>query len=410
MFEWEMPKWLNELLPILILLAVVVVVFTRLPKVKGLDYHPSYRRRRIRNWLPLGLLYAFLYMGRYNIKASQRAFGEIANAVGDPLMGNADFATIFLVGTAVYGFAFIFNGPLTDRIGGKAAILIGGAGALVMNFLMGLATWSVTSHGPESEWLLQNFVLVLTIMYAINMYFQSFGAVAIVKVNAPWFHVRERGVFGAIFGILISLGVYFAFDWSYKIIAYFPLEWIFLAPSCLLLLFWIAVIFMVKNTPKEAGHENIDTEDATSGDDSPPLGVTTVFTMMLKNPIIMTIACIEFCSGFMRQAIMQWFQTFAKQTNATLGLVEGFVYNNWGLLLCCAGIMGGMFAGIISDKVFQSRRGPVAGLLYGAMLVMAIILTFTYQSTIVGPLVIVMSMCVIVPQVCHSLTEVKCLW
>ena len=116
---------------------------------------------------------------------------------------------------------------------------------------------------------------------------------------------------------------------------------------------------------------------------------------MLKYPIIMTIACIEFCSGFMRQAIMQWFQTFAKQTNATLGLVEGFVYNNWGLLLCCAGIMGGMFAGIISDKVFQSRRGPVAGLLYGAMLVMAIILTFTYQSTIVGPLVIVMSMCVI---------------
>jgi OPA family glycerol-3-phosphate transporter-like MFS transporter len=43
--------------------------------------------------------------------------------------------------------------------------------------------------------------------YAANMYFQSFGAVSIVKVNASWFHLRERGTFGGIFGILISLGL-----------------------------------------------------------------------------------------------------------------------------------------------------------------------------------------------------------
>jgi OPA family glycerol-3-phosphate transporter-like MFS transporter len=48
------------------------------------------------------------------------------------------------------------------------------------------------------------------LLYGLNMYFQSFGAVSIVKVNAAWFHVRERGTFGGIFGILISLGVYFA--------------------------------------------------------------------------------------------------------------------------------------------------------------------------------------------------------
>ena len=49
------------------------------------------------------------------------------------------------------------------------------------------------------------------------MYFQSFGAVSIVKVNASWFHLRERGTFGGIFGILISLGIYLAFDWAPKI-------------------------------------------------------------------------------------------------------------------------------------------------------------------------------------------------
>jgi MFS transporter, OPA family, glycerol-3-phosphate transporter len=46
------------------------------------------------------------------------------------------------------------------------------------------------------------------------MYFQSYGAVSIIKVKAYWFHVRERGVLRAIFGTLISLGIYFAFDWG----------------------------------------------------------------------------------------------------------------------------------------------------------------------------------------------------
>ena len=32
------------------------------------------------------------------------------------------------------------------------------------------------------------------IVYAVNMYFQSYGAVSIIKVKAYWFHVRERGV------------------------------------------------------------------------------------------------------------------------------------------------------------------------------------------------------------------------
>jgi OPA family glycerol-3-phosphate transporter-like MFS transporter len=390
-----MPEWLNELLPIIILLVVVAIVISRLPKVEGLDYTQAFRFRRVRNWLPMGLLYAFLYMGRYNLKASQRAFNEIANSMGDALMGNAEFSTIFGIGTAVYGFAFIINGPLTDRIGGKAAMLIGAAGALLMNFLMGLSTIFVTGQSEAGVMIGNNFVTILSILYAVNMYFQSFGAVAIVKVNAPWFNVRERGVFGAIFGILISLGIYFAFDWSYFILDHFSIEWVFFAPTVLLFIFWILVFLLVKNTPAEAGHPKLDTGDATSGDDSPRLPAVQVFKKMLKNPIIMTIACIEFCSGFLRQAIMQWFPTFAKQTNETLLLDSSFVRENWGMLLCCAGIMGGVFAGVISDRVFQSRRGPVAGILYLMMAIGAIFMTFSYQSMMIGGTVIAMSLFVI---------------
>ncbi len=351
-----MPEWFLRFYPVLILLAVVGVIFYRLPTVE-VGHDKKYLRRRITNWLPLGLTYAFLYMGRYNLKVSKYAFGEMAGSDGSPLMGNADFGYIFMVGTIVYGVSFLINGPLTDRMGGRFSILTGAMGALVMNALMGLASLSLLHHGPLHKVLATNFVMVFSILYAINMYFQSFGAVAIVKVNAPWFHVRERGVFGAIF--------------------------------------WIIDFMVVRNTPSDAGLADFNTGDATSGDDGPRLGALAVFKKMLTSPIILTIAGVEFCSGFLRQAIMQWYGSFAKQTDGVLHLKHSFVNEHWGLLLCIAGITGGVFAGTISDHLFQSRRGPVAGVLYGIMLISSVVLAFTYTTPIVGWLVIFMSMAVI---------------
>jgi OPA family glycerol-3-phosphate transporter-like MFS transporter len=390
----SLPEWLNKLLPILLLLVVVTIVVARLPKI-DVGHSKAFLRRRIQNWLPLGLTYAFLYMGRYNLTVSKRAFGEMRNAAGDALMGNADFGYIFAAGTIVYGVSFVINGPLTDKHGGKFAILLGAGGSAAVNGLMAFASWSLLNHGPMYDLLASRFTVVFSVLYAMNMYFQSFGAVAIVKVNAPWFHVRERGVFGAIFGILISLGVYFAFDLGGAILKGAGLVWVFAAPTLLLSLLWVVDAFVVRNTPGDAGMKDFDTADASSGDDGPRLPAAQVFKKMLTNPVILTIAAIEFCSGFLRQAIMQWYGAFAKQTDAVLGLRDSFVNKNWGMLLCCAGIMGGVFAGTISDHVFQSRRGPVAGVLYGAMLISAIVLTFVYQMPIVGFMVIFMSMCVI---------------
>jgi OPA family glycerol-3-phosphate transporter-like MFS transporter len=389
-----MLDWIKELVPIFLLLIVVGFVFVRLPQV-DVGHDKAYLRRRIQNWLPLGLTYAFLYMGRYNLKVSQYAFEEIAGPDGSPLMGNTGFGIVFMVGTIVYGVSFLINGPLTDRMGGRFSILTGALGAMVANLLMGLASLTLLKHGPLSEYITANFIVLFSVLYAINMYFQSFGAVAIVKVNAPWFHVRERGVFGAIFGILISLGIYFAFDLGGMILSKMGLIWVFLVPAILLGIFWVIDFRVVRNTPALAGLADFNTGDATSGDTGPRLGAVKVFKKMLTNPIILTIAGVEFCSGFLRQAIMQWYGSFAKQTDAVLGLKSSFVNENWGLLLCIAGITGGVFAGTISDHLFQSRRGPVAGFLYGVMLVGTIVLTFTYTTPMVGWLVIIMSMAVI---------------
>ncbi len=341
---------LIKCLPILVLVAVVSLVVSRLPKV-DLGHSQSFLKRRAANWLPLGLTYAFLYMGRYNLTVAKNALGS--------LITNADFGTIFGIGTWVYGLSFVINGPLTDKWGGRRTILISAIGSAFANLAMGMVLVSGTTH----------VVPWFTLCYALNMYFQSFGAVSIVKVNAAWFHLRERGTFGGIFGILISLGVYFAYDWGELIVKNASVSMVFFVPMVILLVFAAIDYFMVFDTPGEAGHKDFDVGDATNGAMGEKLGVVEIGKRMLKNPVVITIAAIEFCSGFLRNAIMQWYIIFSKQT----GQMGHFVAANWGLTSCIAGILGGVFAGTISDKIFHSRRGPVSSILYAIMLVGAVL-------------------------------------
>jgi OPA family glycerol-3-phosphate transporter-like MFS transporter len=351
----------------------------------------EFRLRRFLNWFPMGLTYAFLYMARYNLTVSKTALGE--------MMSKADFGIIFAAGTFTYAFAFLINGPLTDKIGGKKAILIGAAGAAIANAMMGTIIYGILML----NWTL-NLTLVFSILYALNMYFQSYGAVAIVKVNSAWFHIRERGIFGGIFGILISLGLYFAFDWGESIVRATKSVapqlnlveqvlrsligatsanidqtwWVFFIPAIILAIFFIIEAFLLRDQPSQAGFADFETGDASAGEMDRKFNLKEILVKILTNPIILTIAFIEFCSGVMRNGIMHWYKIFSND----MGYAAGFFFDrNWGLLLMLAGVLGGIFAGFISDKIFGSRRGPVAALLYGLMLVATIAMfPFVVQS------------------------------
>ena len=366
---------MTELLPIALLLGIIGLVVVRLPRVE-LGHSRGFLRRRFLNWFPVGLSYAFLYMGRYNLTVCK-------NALGSQVMSKEDFGTIFSVGTVVYGVSFLINGPLTDKWGGRRTILIATVGAALANLAMGVVLWTGRRH---------DLVSVFVPLYAVNMYFQSFGAVSIVKVNSAWFHVRERGTFGGVFGILISLGIYFAFDWGQLIVDHAPLPWLFFVPTIALLTLAAADFFLVRDTPGQAGQTDFDTADASSGDDGPALSAIEVGKRMFKNPVIMTIACVEFFSGFLRNAIMHWYPIFAKE----IGVAKtAFVPQHWGMMTCGAGILGAVFAGVLSDRIFQSRRGPVSAVLYGAMLLGTCAMFAVLGSPVLGGLVVLMSLCII---------------
>ena len=372
-----MPLWLQRLLPIVGLLIAVAIVLRRLPKVE-LGHSPEFQRRRILNWLPLGLTYAFLYFGRYNLSAIA---GELDKA---GLLSKSQFNEIDAYGAWVYGFGFLINGPLTDRFGGRATMLLATAGSAIVNFLMA-SSFRAVAPGADGGDLRQS----LLVLNAINMYFQSFGAVSIVKVNAPWFHVRERGVLGGLFGILISLGLYFSYDWSLMLEKSFGYAMAFWVPGAVLAACVLVTYFFVRDSPAHAGFKDFDTGDATSGQVG-AMKLGQVVRRMFSQRVIWIIVAIEFCSGFLRQSVMKQYRLYAKAVGIT-----GFVYDNWGMLLCIAGILGGVLAGFISDHVFGSRRGPVSSVLYGGMLCGTIVACYTLGQPALAWAVIFMSLCVI---------------
>ena len=367
-----------------VLLTVIGIYFYNNPMKHG----PWFLSRRFINWFPLGMTYSFLYMGRYNLTVAKNALGT--------LMSNRDFGMIFGIGTGVYAFSFLVNGPLVDKIGGKKGILIAALGAAAANVAMGVVVWLVLTGRADLP-----LFWPLSVCYALNMYFQSYGAVSIIKVKANWFHVRERGVFGAIFGTLISFGVYFAFEWGQAIVdmtkakmpaapggltnflrgwfvptgATMDATWaVFFIPAIILVGWAVFDFWLIKETPEGAGFPYLDTHDASSGHMHEEYSTVDLLKKVFLSPLMLLLGGVELTAGVLRNGIMQWYTIFAKQV-PQVG-AEWFAHN-WGLLLCMFGIVGGFAGGLISDKFFQSRRGPPAALFCAFMLMMAAVMAMT---------------------------------
>lgn len=364
---------------VIILISLITYIITLYFLRNPMRHSKAFMWRRFLSWFPLGMTYAFMYMARYNLDSLATA----------EVITKAQKSQISGWGFFVYAFALFTTGPFIDKIGGKKGMILAAMGAAFFNTLMGWALY-LYLHKPGDF----DIVLILSILYSLNMYFQSFGAISTIKVKSFWFHVRERGTFGAIFGTLISLGVYFAFDWTEAIVkavnvnvqetsllrdlfaqlfvldssSISPFWLVFFIPSGLLLLWAFIGFLLITDTPDQAGLGRLETHDASHNDHQDLSSWWKIIKSVLTNRVLLMIGVIEFTSGVLRDGVMKWYRLFAKDT----GLGVENVVSNWGLWACVTGIVGAFIAGWVSDKYFHSRRAPVAGLFQLVMLGAAI--------------------------------------
>jgi OPA family glycerol-3-phosphate transporter-like MFS transporter len=308
-------------------------------------HSPAFRRRRAINWFTLGLTYASMYMGRYNLSFANKALSDTYG------WDKTQIGTIITAALTIYGISALFNGPLADRIGGRKAMLIGVVGSVIFNVVFGLGAYvGVLGTGTA---LLAYFASA----WALNAYFQSYSALALIKVNSGWFHVRERGVFSAIFGSMIQSGRALIFFVGGLAVALLPWQWVFFIPAGIMAFMGLLTFFFVRDSPEEAGYPPFDTADASSGD-TEKVNLAYLVKKVFTNPVTVTIAIAEFCTGFVRHGFEQWFPRYMQEAQHLA--LDSAVFQKGAFTVVLAGIAGAFAAGTISDWVFRSRRPPVA--------------------------------------------------
>ena len=339
--------------------------------------HPlGFKTRRGLNWFTVGLLYAMFYMCRYNFRfagAGMRA--EFGWSTGDI----ANLAAWFSV---AYGTGQLLNGLFCDRIGGRASMLIGAVGSILVNLVIGFSPWTSS-------------FAVFAAMWMVNGYIQAAGTPGMVKINAAWFNREERGLFSGIFGFMIQSGqamISMLAPWilaGFSFLAFVvgPGEWrmLFCLPPIFLGLVSVWFYFVAAESPEAADfHGTIqDDVDNSAGTTVP---VLESFKFVFSNPIVWFYAVAYGCTGAVRHAADQlsplYFEDvlgFNMKTN--LPAIASFTL----VLVPLVAVCGSVLSGWASDRFFRGNRYPVAMVLYYGEAFVIAAATTVMALKLIGP-------------------------
>jgi OPA family glycerol-3-phosphate transporter-like MFS transporter len=339
--------------------------FARIPHPKG------FRARRGLNWGLLGLLYTSFYLCRYNLSISNKAISEEYG------FSRADMGLIITTALLTYAFGQILNGLLTDKLGGKRAMLIGASGTLVMNLLFGAVSLLPIVNAPATSPQIHLFhgeivlslISLFVVVRGIDGYFQAFGAPGMIKINTAWFAHRERGRFAGIYGFMINLGRFGIFKLGPALLAGFaflglwqvpPLHWrwLFWVPAAVCGMVALCMALLVKQTPEELGFPPVgETQDSNE-----TISLRRVLVAILTNPAVWITALAYSCTGAVRQSVDQWFPRYMQEVHH-LNLESG-QFQFLGFMIPFVASAGSLISGYLSDTAFKGRRAPVAAGIY----------------------------------------------
>jgi OPA family glycerol-3-phosphate transporter-like MFS transporter len=310
-------------------------------------------------------MYTSYYLCRYNFSYANKS---IADEFG---FTKSDMSTILAANFVAYGIGQIVNGLLTDRIGGKRAMLIGAGGTVAMNLLFGAASfWGLLS--------------LFTLLWSLNGYAQSFGAPGFIKINSAWFSEKQRGTFAGIFGFMINLGRLLANQLLPALLAGFTFlgmwhvppqhwRWLFWIPAGVASVVAVVLALTVADTPEEVGYVGVFAGEADHADAGILGRFRVVFWQIVSNPVVWIIAMAYACTGAVRQSIDQWFPRYFQEVYHLD--MTGAKFQWLGFLIPLVASAGSLLSGWISDRFFDSRRAPVAAGIYTIEVVVILIAT-----------------------------------
>jgi OPA family sugar phosphate sensor protein UhpC-like MFS transporter len=312
----------------------------------------QYRRHRMRVLIAITLGYGLVYTCRLAL-----------SVVKKPLIDEGIFTPVELglIGAGLfYGYAVgkLVNGFLADHANMKVFFAFGVLLSAVANLGMGFST----------------VLTVSVLLWALNGWFQGFGAPAGIVSLANWYSNSERGRFYGIWSTAHSIGEGLTFVAVAALVAHFGWRYGFWGPGLLCVAVAWGLHHFMQDRPRTMGLPEVNDwhNDHWEKDElTKKSSLLKVQFSILAVPAIWVLALASATNYIVRYAINSWGILYLQEARG-YSLVEA------GSLLMAntiAGIAGCIAFGYISDKVFNARRPP-ANLLFALLEIFALLLIF----------------------------------
>jgi OPA family sugar phosphate sensor protein UhpC-like MFS transporter len=299
----------------------------------------TFRHHRLRILVAITIGYSFAYTCRLALSVVKKPLidAEIFTPIELGLIGSALFWA--------YAAGKLVNGFLADHANMKVFFATGVMLSALLNIGMGFST-----------------VLAVSVaLWALNGWFQGFGAPAGVVAMTSWFGNRERGRIYGIWSTAHSMGEGLTFLVGTLLVAAFGWRLGFWGPGALCVLVAIAIYALMQDRPGTLGLPNVNDwrgehwqEGAAQGAAASPRRLIATQLSVLKIPAVWVLALASATMYVTRYAINSWGVLYLQEARG-YSLVEA---GSFMMINTLAGIAGCVAYGFVSDKVFGARRPP----------------------------------------------------
>ena len=305
---------------------------------------PLYERWRWQIFGITWLAYAGFYLTRKSFSVAKIEMGQ-PTSLG---LSSQEMAWIDGAFLAAYAVGQFFWGVCGDRRGTRFVILIGMLGTV----LAALAT------GASSA------VSVLVVLFAAHGIFQASGWAPLSKNLGCFFSRSERGTVMGLWCTNYALGGFIATIYAAYFGQLYGWRFAFYVPALTLLAIWVLFFGFQRNRPEDVGLPPIEKyhgekEATLKPGEKPadePEGSWKVIGEVLTNPMVLLLAAVYFFMKPARYAILFWAPKYLNEKLGTNMTQSGAI----SALFELAGPLSVFLAGVISDRLFATRRIPLS--------------------------------------------------
>lgn len=313
-----------------------------------------YRRYRLGIIIAVTVGYGFYYTCRIGLSVVKKPLIDSGLLTMEQLgwLGAASF----------YGYAFgkLINGFLADYSNVRKMFSLGLFLSAICNAIFGFS----------------NLYWVFLAAWALNGWFQGFGAGCCGVSLTNWFTYRHRGKYYGIWSSAHSIGEGLTFVGTSALVLHFGWRGGFLGPAFVCIIIAALAYLLMRDKPESCGlppAAELENEPAQMVQPVEQKSTLSAQLAMFKMPALWLLCFSSAAMYIARYAVTSWGMLYLQE-------IRGFATMQAGYLLAIntiSGIFGGICYGFISDWIFKGRRPP-ASFLYGLLNLLAMFMIFVF--------------------------------